>query len=83
MASITTNFGTVTAVLPASFAMTLSEAEVALIAAEGATLFSSSNNQAIYAHTYALFQKLLAAQASTAPIGTGGTAPPATTTFTI
>lgn len=83
MATITTNFGTVTAVVPSSFAITLTEQEAALIMAEGAQIFTPLANQTTYAHTFALFQKLQAAQVSTAPIDSNGTAPPALMTFNV
>lgn len=81
-ATITTNFGTVTAVVPSSFAISLSEVQCAALLAEFTTAFTPTANRGAFPNLYALALSLQAANNLTAPIGSNGTAPPQTTTVT-
>lgn len=79
MVDIVTNFGTATVVTPASFSLNFSPTEATTWLAEITKLLAPTQNQTLYPTTYAIFTTLQSCMTSTAPIGTGGTAPPTTT----
>lgn len=79
MVDIVTNFGTATVVTPAGFQLNFTPAEAATWLAEITKLLAPSQNQTLYPTTYAIFTTLQSCMTATAPIGTGGTAPPTTT----
>lgn len=81
-ATIVTNFGAVTAVVPASFTISFNEVQCAALLAELTTAFTPTANRTTFPNLYALGLALLAANNLTAPIGSNGTAPPQTTTVT-
>jgi hypothetical protein len=79
MASITTSFGTVTALTPASFTFSYTATEAASLMAELKIAFTPTANRAQFPDTYALYQGLITATQLTATAGSGGTAPPVVT----
>ena len=81
MATIETEFGTVTVVTPSSFVMTFSMAEAQTWLAELLKLMAPAQTQGLYPDTAAVTRTLNTCVNSTATANAQGTAAPTTTTI--